>query len=654
LISRTTIDEVYQTARVEEVIGDFVALKKAGSNYKGLSPFSQERTPSFMVSPVKQIWKDFSSGKGGNVVAFLMEHEHFTYPEAIRYLAKKYNIEIEETVQTEAQKEEANLKESLFLVSQFAQEYFEKNLTDSEEGRAIGKTYFESRGFVPATIKHFALGYALEEKTALYEVAKKAGYNEDFLEKSGLIISNERGAIDRFRARVMFPIRSMAGRVQGFGGRILSKNTKTAKYLNSPESEIYHKSKVLYGIYEAKQAIARKDLAYLVEGYTDVIQMHQSGVENVVASSGTALTSDQIRMIRRLTQNLVVLFDGDAAGTRAALRGIDLILEQGMNVRVCSFPQGEDPDSFAQKNSPEELLDFLENNAQDFIQFKTNLLIVESGDDAAKKAQTIREIVQSIAKIPDLIQQELYIKRCASLLEVSENVLFNTLAQLVSKQQKASKTRPLQQTAADLAVIKTEKIEDPKVLALPFLEKQLISILLHYGAQEVDFDEIYLIPNEKGVLVEESKVIKTSVFEKIFLDLQQDEIAFVNPDFQALYTHLMRSFQTDGNLQTDKLMQESDPQLGQLLSDLLLEDEVYQLHQWEKKNIFVKDRKAGVGQLVSETILSLRRLLIDQKIEAMTQTQEALSETESEAVLEEIMQYQQLKKVLSRKLNRVL
>ncbi len=654
MISRTTIDEVYQTARVEEVIGDFVALKKAGSNYKGLSPFSQERTPSFMVSPVKQIWKDFSSGKGGNVVAFLMEHEHFTYPEAIRYLAKKYNIEIEETVQTEAQKEEANLKESLFLVSQFAQEYFEKNLTDSEEGRAIGKTYFESRGFTAATIKHFALGYALEEKTAFYEAAKKAGYNEDFLEKSGLIISNERGAIDRFRARVMFPIRSMAGRVQGFGGRILSKNTKTAKYLNSPESEIYYKSKVLYGIYEAKQAIARKDLAYLVEGYTDVIQMHQSGVENVVASSGTALTSDQIRMIRRLTQNLVVLFDGDAAGTRAALRGIDLILEQGMNVRVCSFPEGEDPDSFAQKNNPEELLDFLENNAQDFIQFKTNLLIAESGDDAAKKAQTIREIVQSIAKIPDLIQQELYIKRCASLLDVSENVLFNTLAQLVNKQQKASKTRPLQQTAADLAVIKTEKNEDPKVLALPFLEKQLISILLHYGAQEVDFDEIYLIPNEKGVLVEESKVIKTSVFEKIFLDLQQDEIAFVNPDFQALYTHLMRSFQTDGNLQTDKLMQESDPQLGQLLSDLLLEDEVYQLHQWEKKNIFVKDRKAGVGQLVSETILSLRRLLIDQKIEAMTQTHEALSETESEAVLEEIMQYQQLKKVLSRKLNRVL
>ena len=654
MINRSTIDEVYQTARVEEVIGDFVVLKKAGSNYKGLSPFSQERTPSFMVSPVKQIWKDFSSGKGGNVVAFLMEHEHFTYPEAIRYLAKKYNIEIEETVQTEAQKEAANLKESLFLVSAFAQDHFENNLSDSEEGKAVGKTYFHSRGFTESTIKHFALGYALEDKQALSKAAKKAGYNEEFLAQSGLVIKNERGTIDRFRARVMFPIRSMAGRVQGFGGRILSKNIKTAKYLNSPESEIYHKSKVLYGIYEAKQAIARNDLAYLVEGYTDVIQMHQSGIENVVASSGTALTPDQIRLIRRLTQNLVVLFDGDAAGTRAALRGIDLILEQGMNVRVCSFPEGEDPDSFAQKNSAEELQAFLENNALGFIQYKTNLLIAESGDDAAKKAQTIREIVQSIAKIPDLIQQELYIKRCASLLEVSENVLFNTLAQWVSKQKKESKTKSLQKTAADLAVIKTPKEGDPKTLGLPFLEKQIISILLHYGAEVVEFDEIYLSPNPSGELKEESKVIKSTVFEKIFLDLQQDEIAFVDPEFQSLYNLLIRTFQTEGNLKTDKLMQESDAQLGQLLSDILLEDEVYELHQWEKKNIYVNDRKSNVGQLVSETILSLRRILIDQKIEEMTQTQEKLSENESEAILEEIMQYQQLKKVLSHKLNRVL
>ena len=654
MISRSTIDDVYQTARVEEVIGDFVSLKKSGSNYKGLSPFSQERTPSFMVSPVKQIWKDFSSGKGGNVVAFLMEHEHFTYPEAIRYLAKKYNIEIEETIQTDAQKEQANEKESLFLVSQFAQEYFEKNLFETQEGKAIGKTYFESRGFSESTMKHFGLGYALDDKTALHKSATKAGYSESFLEKSGLIIKNERGSIDRFRARVIFPIRSLAGRVQGFGGRILSKNIKTAKYLNSPESDIYHKSKVLYGLFEGKQAIAKSDLAYLVEGYTDVIQMYQSGIQNVVASSGTALTPDQIRLIRRLTQNMVVLFDGDAAGTRAALRGVDLILEQGMNVRVCSFPDGEDPDSFAQKKNLEELTDFLENNAQDFIQYKTNLLIQESGDDPVKKAQTIREIVQSIAKIPDLIQQELYIKRCATLLDVSENVLFNTLAQVINKQKKEKKTRPLQPQGSDFEVVKTPRTDDLTTQALPHLEKQLISILLYYGNEEVDFDEIFLTANEEGVLEEEPKIIKAKVFEKIFLDLQQDEIAFVNSDFQALYDLLMGAFQTEGSVIMEKLLQECNDNLGQLLSDLLLEDEVHQLHQWDKKNIFVKAKKASVGQLVSETILSLRRILIDQKIEAMTNTKEDLGEKESNLVLEEIMQYQNLKKILSRKLNRVL
>jgi len=330
---------VYETARVEEVIGDFVVLKKSGSNFKGLSPFSQERTPSFMVSPVKQIWKDFSSGKGGNVVAFLMEHEHFSYPEAIRFLAKRYNIEIEETEQTQEEKEKANAKESLYLVSQFAQESFEKDLWEFSEGMAIGLSYFRERGFTDETIRFFGLGYAAEKRDHFYQKATQAGYSEEFLVGTGLVIKNERGAVDRFRGRVIFPIRSMAGRVQGFGGRILSATAKTAKYLNSPESEIYHKSQVLYGIYESKKAIAREDVCYLVEGYTDVIQLFQKGIENVVSSSGTALTSEQIRLIRRLTSNVVVLFDGDAAGLRAAIRGIDLILEQGMNVKICSFPE---------------------------------------------------------------------------------------------------------------------------------------------------------------------------------------------------------------------------------------------------------------------------------------------------------------------------
>ncbi|MEO0902220.1 MAG: DNA primase, partial [Bacteroidota bacterium] len=404
MISKTTIDQVYETARLEEVIGDFVQLKKAGSNFKGLSPFSDERTPSFMVSPVKQIWKDFSSGKGGNVVAFLMEHEHFTYPEAIKYLAKKYNIEIEETERTDEEKEQANERESMYLVSEFAQKYFEDTLWDTEPGKAIGHSYFKERGFSDSTIRKFSLGYSLDEWEAFTKSALEKSYQIEFLEKTGLTIVKEQTdgktrTFDRFKGRVMFPIHSMSGRVLGFGGRILTNDKKAAKYLNSPESEIYHKSKVLYGIYFAKQSIAKEDNCFLVEGYTDVIQMYQRGIENVVASSGTALTPEQIRLINRLTKNITVLFDGDAAGLRASLRGIDLILEQGMNVKVCSFPEGEDPDSFAKNNTYEDVVLYLEENAKDFIQFKTSILTQEAEDDPIKRADTVRDIVNSISKI---------------------------------------------------------------------------------------------------------------------------------------------------------------------------------------------------------------------------------------------------------------
>ncbi|MPT36267.1 MAG: DNA primase, partial [Flavobacterium sp.] len=349
MIAQNTIDTVFETARVEEVIGDFVQLKRAGSNLKGLSPFVDEKSPSFMVSPVKQIWKDFSSGKGGNVVTFLMEHEHFSYPEAIRYLARKYNIEIEETEQSNEEKEEANEKESMYLVSEFAQQYFHNILTLSEEGKAIGYSYFKERGFTDETIKKFGLGYSPETWDAFTKEALGKGYRLEYLDKTGLTIVKDDKQFDRFKGRVMFPIQSMSGRVLGFGGRILTNDKKAAKYLNSPESDIYHKSKVLYGIFHAKQAIAKQDNCYLVEGYTDVIQFNQAGIENVVASSGTALTPDQIRLVNRLTKNITVLFDGDAAGLRASVRGVDLILEAGMNVKVCSFPDGEDPDSFAKK-----------------------------------------------------------------------------------------------------------------------------------------------------------------------------------------------------------------------------------------------------------------------------------------------------------------
>jgi DNA primase len=654
LISRNTIDQVYETARVEEVIGDFVVLKKSGSNFKGLSPFSQERTPSFMVSPVKQIWKDFSSGKGGNVIAFLMEHEHFTYPEAIRFLAKRYNIEIEETEQSDEEKEKANARESLYLVNQFAQDSFAQDLWESSEGMAIGLSYFRERGFTDESIRFFSLGYAAEQRDHFYQKATKAGYAENFLEETGLVIKNERGAVDRFRGRVIFPIRSMAGRVQGFGGRILSATAKTAKYLNSPESDIYHKSKVLYGMFEAKKAIAKEDVCYLVEGYTDVIQMYQQGVENVVSSSGTALTSEQIRLIRRLTSNIVVLFDGDAAGLRAAIRGIDLILEQGMNVKICTFPVGEDPDSFAKSHTLEEITAYLKTEAKDFIQFKTDLLLHEADNDPVKKSNTVREIVQSIAKIPDPIKQEIYIKQCANTMDVSEAVLFNALAQEQSKK-KVPVRKINQPVSKGDTIVQKIPSKESGVNPLLSLERQIIGILLQYGSQEAAFDELFISADEEGNLMEESKIVQSKVYEKIFLDLQQDEVELIQPEFQILYTQLIERFQLEGDVKPEKIIQQEDPYLGQILTDILFADEAHQLHDWEKKNIFVKDRKSAVGQLVSETILTFRRYLIDQKIQSLMDIAKKPDASEEDKIfLEDVMQYQNLKKLLSRKLNRVL
>ena len=654
MISRNTIDQVYETARVEEVIGDFVVLKKSGSNFKGLSPFSQERTPSFMVSPVKQIWKDFSSGKGGNVIAFLMEHEHFTYPEAIRFLAKRYNIEIEETEQSDEEKEKANARESLYLVNQFAQDSFAQDLWESSEGMAIGLSYFRERGFTDESIRFFSLGYAAEQRDHFYQKATKAGYAENFLEETGLVIKNERGAVDRFRGRVIFPIRSMAGRVQGFGGRILSATAKTAKYLNSPESDIYHKSKVLYGMFEAKKAIAKEDVCYLVEGYTDVIQMYQQGVENVVSSSGTALTSEQIRLIRRLTSNIVVLFDGDAAGLRAAIRGIDLILEQGMNVKICTFPVGEDPDSFAKSHTLEEITAYLKTEAKDFIQFKTDLLLHEADNDPVKKSNTVREIVQSIAKIPDPIKQEIYIKQCANTMDVSEAVLFNALAQEQSKK-KVPVRKINQPVSKGDTIVQKIPSKESGVNPLLSLERQIIGILLQYGSQEAAFDELFISADEDGNLMEESKIVQSKVYEKIFLDLQQDEVELIQPEFQILYTQLIERFQLEGDVKPEKIIQQEDPYLGQILTDILFADEAHQLHDWEKKNIFVKDRKSAVGQLVSETILTFRRYLIDQKIQSLMDIAKKPDASEEDKIfLEDVMQYQNLKKLLSRKLNRVL
>ena len=651
MISKNTIDQVYETARVEEVIGDFVGLKKSGTNFKGLSPFTQERSPSFMVSPVKQIWKDFSSGKGGNVVAFLMEHEHFSYPEAIRYLAKKYNIEIEETEQTDAEKEKLNERESMFLVAEYANSYFKETLWEASEGKAIGLTYFKERGFTDKTIKKFDLGYSPQEKDAFSKSALKNAFQLEFLEKTGLTIVNKNYQVDRFRGRVMFPIKSLSGRVVGFGGRILGDNKKTAKYLNSPESEIYHKSKVLYGIYEAKQSIAKEDVCYLVEGYTDVIQMVQSGVTNVVSSSGTALTELQIRLIQRLTQNIVVLFDGDAAGLRASLRGIDMILAQGMNVRVCSFPEGEDPDSFAKKNSQEAIEIFFKDNSKDFIQFKASLLLRDAVNDPVKKAATIQDIIESISKIPDPIQREVYVQSCAQIMDISENVLFSALAQL-SKKAQNTKSKTVQKEES-FRVVNNEVPQSFNIDHTFELERQIITILIMYGDREETFKESILSFSEEEEIEEEIKEVKVKVFEKIFLDLQQDEIELANSNFKTLFYLLIQHFQIEGQISIDKLIPTLDVELSSLVSNILMNDEQHQLHHWEKKNIFVKSKDSQISQLVNETILTLRKLLIDKKIEEL-QEQVKDNDEHHAQILEDVMSYYQLKKVVSRKLNRVI
>ena len=658
MIAKSTIDQVYETARLEEVIGDFVQLKKSGSNFKGLSPFSDERTPSFMVSPVKQIWKDFSSGKGGNVVAFLMEHEHFTYPEAIKYLAKKYNIEVAETERTDEQKQEANERESMYLVSEFAQKHFTEMLWESELGKAIGLTYFKERGFSDETIKKFSLGYCLDQWDGFTIAALDKGYQLNYLEKTGLTIVKEdqndpskNRKFDRFKGRVMFPIHSMSGRVLGFGGRILTNDKKAAKYLNSPESDIYHKSKVLYGIYYAKQAIAKENNCYLVEGYTDVIQFHQRGIENVVASSGTALTPEQIRLINRLTKNITVLFDGDAAGLRASLRGIDLILEQGMNVKVCSFPEGEDPDSFAKNNALEDVENYLSENAKDFIQFKASLLMEEAANDPIKRAETVRDIVNSIAKIPDRIQKEVYIQECAKIMTISEAVLYSTLAQIEKKERLDASKKPKQEQKA-FAVVKNDTAVE-KVDVQFVLEQKIIEMLLLYGNNEESFEDLVLKENEKGDLELEPESITAKVYEKIFLDLQDDEIELANERFREIYSKLIAGLNAEEEFSINNFLSDLDQETVSQVSSILMEEEKYTLHNWEGKDIYPKDKSKGVSQLVSETILTLRCFLIKKRMLELQQKTEDVKEDNRET-LEEIMNYLNLNKLLNQKLNRVL
>ena len=643
MISKDTIDKVFEFSRVEEVISDFIALKKSGANYKGLSPFTNEKTPSFVVSPSKQIWKDFSSGKGGNVIAFLMEHEQFNYPESIRYLANKYNIEIIETVETSENIEERNERESLFIINNFASSYFQDILLEIEE---INK-YLLDRGLSLTTIKNFNLGYSTDSKNNFYKKANENGYSDKYLEETGLVIASDNKKIDRFRERIIFPIKSIAGRVLGFGGRIIDSNKKIAKYINSPESKIYNKSKILYGIYESKQFIVKDDNCLLVEGYMDVIQLHEHGIKNVLASSGTSLTKNQIILVKRLTSNIVLLFDGDQAGVSASLRSIDLILEEGLNVKICSFPEGDDPDSFVRKNKKEKMLEFINNESKDFVDFKLSIN-KDFKDDEDKKVSVIKNILKSISLIPDTLKQEIYIKKLSAVLEIDESSLFRSFSNIgVSKS--------LNRSSKNLYNSKIYKVEasDQRHTSsyIYQLERQIISILLKYGVEEIQFEDIILNKDKDGKLVEIKKNIRSKVFEKIYLDLQQDEIEFTHSPFRNIYKKLIDSFNNQESVSIDNFINDLDSNSSKIVSDILINDDKYQLHDWERKNIYVKKIGSELSQLVNETILNMRRYLIDKKINEL---QESKRDEDKGDVLEEVMSYYKLKKMLSAKLNRVV
>lgn len=636
-IPQETIEQIFATARIEEVIGEYVQLKKSGSNLKGLSPFNQEKSPSFMVSPAKQIFKDFSSGKGGSVVTFLMELEQMSYPEALRWIAKKYNIEVpEEREQTPEELAAGNHREAVFLISDVANKWFQEQLHETEEGRAVGLSYFRERGFTEETIKKFQLGYSPEASDAFAKYAISSKYNEKALEDSGISMNGERGWYDRFRGRVMFPIHSVSGRVLGFGGRILKNNVKAAKYLNSPENPIYHKSKVLYGLYQAKQEIVKRDEAYLVEGYTDVISFHQNGVQNVVSSSGTALTEGQIVMLKRYSSNITLLYDGDAAGIRASFRGLDMMLEAGINVRVVPFPDGEDPDSFAQKHSTEELESFLKNNRKDFISYKTSILLEDVAGDPLKRAEMIRDVVGSIAKVPDAIGQEVFIKEASRILEIDPSALYEELARLANVQNRQARRK--QAEAPPMEVIATPEM--PKQPFGQYQEEQVINLIIARGTEDM---------LEEGVDLEDSFPI--SITEWIVRSIEQDGITFETPIFAAIFEMVKAELDQDYVPDAQFWTMQEDPAIVQVATDALTEK--YILSNWERKEIYLPSDKNTVKELVPETVLRLKSVWVERKLKALKDT---FSEenVDIDYYMTEFDKWNQLRQRVNDSLNRII
>lgn len=649
MIPQETIQLILETARIEEVIGEFVPLKRRGVNLLGNCPFHNEKTPSFTVSPAKGIYKCFGCGAAGNSVKFLMEHEQYSYPEALKYLAKKYHIVVEEKELSPEQKQATTERESLYHVSEFAKDFFVKTIWEDVKGKAIGLSYLHERGLSDTLIKKFELGYSPNEWTAFTDYAQTNSYPLESLKKTGLTIVKENNKVfDRFKGRVMFPIHNLSGRIIGFGGRILTKEKTAAKYVNSPESDIYSKSKVLYGIYFARQAILKADNCLLVEGYTDVISMHQSGIENVVASSGTSLTHDQIKLIKRFTSNITILYDGDPAGIKASFRGIDMILEQAMNVKIVLFPEGEDPDSFARSHSATEVNDFLEAEADDFIRFKTKLLKEEAAQDPIKKGALVKEIVQTISIIPDEIMRSVYVKECSILLDIPEQALVNDLNKRIRKLNKDKKSnyqlsqqQPTQSIPSQLQPKKDTKTP------LDYQEENLIRLLLMFGDQSFEYR---FKENEEA----KEKSIDINVAGFIVEQLEGDELGFSNPVYQKIY-EIYRSGLAEEKIPSQRMFtNHSDEQLVQVAADLL--SSPYNLSEnWQKmENIHVVTEEELLLDATNNSVLSFKQRKLEQEIHDLQIELKEAPESEKERIIMLILKKQNIQKIISERLGRIV
>ncbi|WP_312196086.1 DNA primase [Epilithonimonas vandammei] len=641
MITKETIDKIFSTIRVEEIIGEYVQLKRAGSNFKGLSPFHEEKSPSFVVSPSKQIWKDFSTGKGGTAISFLMEIENFTYPEALRHAAKKYGIEIEENVReySEEEKQSQTERDLLYKIHEVANDFFQDQLWKSEEGKMIAYSYFKERELRDDIIKKFQLGYSPEKKNAFTEFALEKAYSKDILEKSGLSIfpENSPSGIDRFRDRVVFPIHSFSGRVLGFGARILKNNVKTAKYLNSPETEIYHKSNVLYGLNQGKQSISRKNLCLLVEGYMDVVSLHQSGIENVVASSGTSLTTEQIKLIKRLTENVTILFDGDKAGIKASFRSIDMLLSEGMNIRVLLFPDGDDPDSFARKHPQEYVENFIDKEAKDFIDFKAEILLKDAGSDPIRKAESIRDIVKSVAFVQNALKREVYLKEVSNKFGLSEQSLFNELQiQTNVTQQQESKPKFEEKKVAPKLEIVQEGTFSVNPLVLQ--EEKLVDLMLKYGDFVLDRKD------------SEGNDYKITVIEEILNHLEEDECEIQLDIHKTIISEIKEGILQNEIRSGNFFFNMMDEEISGKLANALIEN--YHTSNWNKFNIYFSSEEEVVPKLVSDIILRHKREYVVKLINDLKNTTD--NEQDNTHIYQKIILLTQLKNKLDSELFRIL